>query len=59
MRYFGMPMGMWALFAGSFRRELTSVFGYDPAAAKKIARAPFCNLSSLDFAELFLYNKPV
>ena len=38
MHYFGMPMGMWALFAGSFRRELTSVFGYDPVAAKKIAR---------------------
>ena len=36
MKYAGMPMGMWALFAGSFRRELTAVFGYDAAAAKEI-----------------------
>ena len=31
-------MGMWALFAGSFRRELTAVFGYDAAAAKEITK---------------------
>ena len=36
MKYIGMPMGMWALFAGSFRRQLTAVFGYDEAAANKI-----------------------
>lgn len=23
MKYAGMPMGMWALFAGSFRKDLT------------------------------------
>ena len=23
MKYAGMPMGMWTLFAGSFRKELT------------------------------------
>ena len=36
MKYIGMPMGMWALFAGSFRRQLTAVFGYDEAEANKI-----------------------
>ena len=39
MRYAGMPMGMWALFAGSFRKQLTAVFGYDPETAKAIAKA--------------------
>ena len=29
MKYIGMPMGMWALFAPSFRKQLTAVFGYD------------------------------
>ena len=38
MKYAGMPMGMWALFAGSFRRELTAIFGYDAAAAKEITK---------------------
>ena len=38
MKYFGMPMGMWTLFAGSFRKHLTSVFGYDTATAKNIAK---------------------
>ena len=27
MKYMGMPMGMWALFAGSFKKQLTAVFG--------------------------------
>lgn len=35
MRYMGMPFGMWALFGGSFRRELTAVFGLDAAAARR------------------------
>lgn len=38
MKYLGMPMGMWALFAGSFRRQLTVVFGLDAAAAADVAR---------------------
>ncbi len=37
MKYIGMPMGMWALFAKSFRDHLTAVFGYDPEKAKVIA----------------------
>ena len=36
MRYAGMPWGMWLLFAGSFRRQLSAVYGYDPATAKEI-----------------------
>ena len=39
MRYAGMPMGLWVLFAGSFRKQLTAVFGYDPETAKAIAKA--------------------
>ena len=38
MKYFGMPMGMWTLFAGSFRSQLGPVFGYDAAEAKAIAK---------------------
>ena len=38
MKYTGMPMGMWTLFAGSFRKHLTAVFGYDAAAAAEIAK---------------------
>ncbi len=38
MKYFGMPAGMWGLFAGSFRRQLTAVFGYDEDTAKKIVK---------------------
>ena len=36
MKYFGMPVGMWALFSGSFRTQLSVVFGYDEAVAKEI-----------------------
>lgn len=31
-------MGMWALFAGSFRKQLTEVFGYDADTAKAITK---------------------
>jgi len=37
MKYAGMPLGMWALFAGSFQKNLSSVYGYDPETAKAIA----------------------
>ena len=36
MRYLGMPFGMWALFAGSFRKNLSEIYGYDLATAKEI-----------------------
>ena len=37
MKYMGMPMGMWALFAKSFRTQLTAVLGYTPEEAGRIA----------------------
>ena len=37
MKYAGMPAGMWLLFAGSFRRQLSSVFSYDKETAKTVA----------------------
>ena len=38
MKYAGMPMGMWALFSTSFRKNLTTFFDLDDAAAKDAAR---------------------
>ena len=38
MKYAGMPMGMWALFAPSFRNQLTAVFSYDDDTAKDITK---------------------
>ena len=38
MKYAGMPFGMWALFAPSFRKQLTAVLGYDAATAKAITK---------------------
>ena len=36
--YTGMPFGMWALFAGSFQKQLTAVLGYDAATARAITK---------------------
>ena len=36
MKYAGMPLGMWTLFAGSFRKHLASIYGYDAETAKAI-----------------------
>ena len=38
MKYIGMPMGMWTLFAGSFQKQLTEVLGYDTDTAKAITK---------------------
>ncbi len=38
MTYFGMPFGMWVLFAGSFQKQLTEVLGYDTDTAKAITK---------------------
>lgn len=38
MKYVGMPMGMWAMFVGSFRRQLTAVLGYDGDTAKAVTK---------------------
>ncbi len=36
MKYTGMPMGTWTMFAPSFRKQLTAVFGYGTNTAKAI-----------------------
>ena len=36
MKTIGMPAGMWLLFAGSFRKQLTETLGYDATRARKI-----------------------
>ena len=38
MTHFGMPFGMWMLFAGSFQKQLTAVLGYDADAAQAITK---------------------
>ena len=38
MKYTGLPLGMWALFSGSFQKNLTTVLGFDKAAAAEITR---------------------
>ena len=37
MKYAGMPAGMWLLFAGSFRKHLSSVFSYDQGTARIVS----------------------
>ena len=38
MTYLGMPFGIWTMFAGSFQKQLTVVFGYDVDTAKTITK---------------------
>ena len=38
MKYIGMPIGMWAQFAHSFRKQLTAVLGYNIDTAKAITK---------------------
>lgn len=38
MRWNGMPMAMWAVFAKSFEKQLTEVFGYGAKTAKVIRK---------------------
>ena len=38
MTYLGMPFGMRTLFAGSFQKQLTAVFGYGTDTAKTITK---------------------
>ena len=38
MKYLGMPAGMWALFAGSFRKKLTDVLKYDRNVSMQITK---------------------
>lgn len=39
MKYLGMSAGMWMLFSGSFQKQLVETLGYDPAAARQIAKS--------------------
>ena len=36
MKTIGMPVGMWLLFVGSFKRQLTKTLGFDASHAKEI-----------------------
>lgn len=38
MRWNGMPVAMWAVFARSFEKQLTAVLGYDADTAREITR---------------------
>ena len=38
MKYAGIPMAMWAVFAKSFQTQLTAVLGYDADAARAITK---------------------
>lgn len=38
MKYTGMPMGMWIVFAHSFRKQLIDVFEYDANTAEEIKK---------------------
>ena len=38
MKYFGKPAWMWAVFGGSFRRELVRCFGLSEQSARETAR---------------------
>ena len=38
MTYLGLPAGMWALFAPSFRKKLTETLGYAPQEAAAITK---------------------
>ena len=63
MKYAGMPLGMWAMFAGSFQKQLTAVLGYDPETAKAITktvkpkyREIIANLPEFEKADRFKMN---
>ena len=38
MRWTGMPMAMWVVFARSFQTQLTAVLGYDAVTARAITK---------------------
>lgn len=64
MKYFGKPAGMWAVFGGSFRRELVRCFGlsgqsaYETARkAKKKYRELIGRLPEFEKADRFMTNE--
>lgn len=63
MKYVPMQTGMWAVFAGSFRKNLEAVFDLDPktagavtAAAKKQYRRILRELPDFEKGDRFLMN---
>lgn len=38
MRWTGIPIALWAVFAKSFQTQLTAVLGYDPDTTREITR---------------------
>ena len=38
MKYAGKPMGIWAVFCGSFKKQLVDTLGYTPAEAGNITK---------------------
>ena len=63
MKYVPMQTGMWAVFAGSFRKNLEAVFDLDPktagavtAAAKKRYRRILRELPDFEKGDRFLMN---
>lgn len=38
MKYIGMPLGMWLLYEGAFRRNLTAALGFDRETAERVTR---------------------
>lgn len=47
MKYIGMPMAMWAVFAKSFEKQLTEVLGYDAKTAKAIRKTAKLNYKEI------------
>jgi hypothetical protein len=47
MRYAGLPRAMWIVFAGSFRKHLVDVLGYDKSQAKRIASDAHANYRAI------------
>lgn len=44
MKYVDMPLAMWLIFAKSFRNNLTTVLGIEPAKAKEITKRRNANI---------------
>lgn len=38
MKYLGLPAAMWVVFASSFQKQLTAVFGYDASTARALTQ---------------------
>ncbi|MCR4709335.1 MAG: pectinacetylesterase family protein [Clostridiales bacterium] len=59
MKYIGMPMGMWALFKKSFKKNLVSILGLSEEEASNAAdRNPYSwNMEFLPYEDGSGYKK--